>query len=138
MLNSKIQKKTVQGGFLLIEVLVSLLIFSIGLLALIGMQNFSINDTVHGKYRTDASYLANSIIGQMMVDKNNIASYAGGGTSTKRDAWKTQVRSALPNGDATINVDSTGIAFTIVITWYNPNEDPNKPHNYTTVAQVAF
>jgi type IV pilus assembly protein PilV len=135
MLSNRNSIKRKQTGFLLIEVLVSLLIFSIGLLALIGMQNFSINDTLHGKYRTDASYLANSIVGQMMIDRNNISSYADGGSSTNRSNWDTQVSAALPNGTTSISITG-GSTVTVVIGWKNPNE--TQAHNYTALAQVVF
>jgi len=121
-------------GFLLIEVLVSLLIFSIGLLALIGMQNFAINDSLHGKYRTDASYLANSIVGQMMVDKSNIASYADGGSYSNRTAWDTKVTNSLPNGSSSITI--SGSTVTIIVRWHNADESLD--HNYTAQAQVVF
>ena len=128
-------KKKVQG-FLLIEVLVALLIFSFGLLALLGVQTFAITDAMHGKYRTDASYLANSIIGRMMVDKANIANYASNAAtvSTNKTNWDTEVANSLPN--ATTSITISGTAVTVIVSWRNPDE--SQMHNYTALAQVVF
>lgn len=125
-----------QEGSILIEGLVSVLIFSLGVIALIGMQTLSISESLHGKYRTDAAYLANEIIGQMTLDKNNVASYAdaAGTASANRSAWDARVAAQLPNGDTAITMD--GASVTIVVSWRNPNETAS--HAHRTIAQIAF
>ena len=87
------------GGFVLLEALIGLLIFSIGILALVAMQAESIRNTTEAKYRNDAAYLANQIIGRMWADRGNLANYAhrpGGtpcsptgaaSTNARRQAW---------------------------------------------------
>jgi len=127
-----------QRGFLLIEALVSILIFAVGLIALLGLQSMAISSAMHGKYRTDASYFANSIIGQMMVDRTNVASYAdGAGMSANRTAWNAEVAAALPNGATSITI-AGGTAVTVVVSWRNPDESVAQTHNYTAIAQVVF
>ena len=135
MLIQPVKSKKSAQGFLLIEVLVSLLIFSFGLLALLGVQTFAITDAMHGKYRTDASYLANSIIGRMMVDQANMANYASnaGTVSANKTAWDTEVTNTLP--DATTSITINGKAVTVIVSWRNPDE--SQRHNYTALAQVA-
>lgn len=125
-----------QGGSILIEALIAVLIFSLGVLALIGMQTFTINESMHSKYRTDAGYLANEIVGQMMLDKPNVANYADGASTTSglRTAWDARVAERLPNGTSAITMN--GSAVTIVLTWRNPNE--STAHNYRSVSQVIF
>lgn len=124
-----------QGGFLLIEALISILIFSMGVIALVGLQSMSINNTLHGKYRTEASYLVNSLIGQMMVDQTNVAAYADStATSPNRIAWNADVAAALPNGASSVLINGTAV--TVVVSWRNPDE--TQAHNYTALAQVAF
>lgn len=51
----------------LIEVLVSVLIFSVGLLGIVGMQAAAAKASTNAKYRSDAALLANEIIGKMWV-----------------------------------------------------------------------
>jgi len=72
-----------QQGMLLLEALVGILIFSIGILAMLGMQSVGMQNTIESKYRSEAAYLANQIVGTMWVDRANIATYddAGGGNA---------------------------------------------------------
>ncbi len=138
MLIERISFRQRHGGFLLIEALVSILIFAIGFIALLGFQSMAINNTIHGKYRTDASYFANSIIGQMMIDKTHISSYADDVTpSPLRTAWDNEVVAALPNGSTSITIVG-GTAVTVVVSWRNPDETVAQTHNYTAIAQVVF
>ncbi len=125
-----------QAGFLLIEAMIAILIFSLGIVALMGLQSIAIGDSVHGKYRTDASYFANGIIAQMMADQANVASYDDdiSPRATRRTEWDTEVAAALPNGTTSIQIAGSGV--TVVVYWHNPNESGN--HNYTAVAQVVF
>jgi type IV pilus assembly protein PilV len=64
-----------QGGVMLIEALVGILIFSIGILALIGMQGAAIKNTTDARYRSEATFLASQIIGNMWVDIANLSKY---------------------------------------------------------------
>lgn len=124
-----------QGGFLLIEAMIAILIFSLGIVALMGLQSIAISDSVHGKYRTDASYLANGIVAQMMADRTNMANYADGASpTTRRTEWDAEVAAALPNGSTSITISGSGV--TVVVSWRNPNETDS--HNFTTFAQVVF
>jgi len=61
---------------MLLEALIGILIFSVGILALIGMQATAMRATIDAKYRSEASFLANEVIGRMWVDRANLASYA--------------------------------------------------------------
>ena len=65
-----------QSGVMLLEALIGILIFSIGILAVVGLQSLSVKNQADAKYRADASYLANQIIGQMWADRANLALYA--------------------------------------------------------------
>jgi type IV pilus assembly protein PilV len=125
-----------ERGFLIIEALIAILIFSLGVIALMGLQSISVGNALHGKYRTDASYLANAIVAQMMVDKNNVSGYIDGAGSPapRRADWDADVAAALPNGNASITMNGTAV--TVVLSWRNPDEISD--HNYTAVAQVVF
>lgn len=66
-----------ERGVALLEALIAMLIFSMGILALMGLQAVSIKQTADAKYRADAAFLANQIIGEMWADNPaNLASYA--------------------------------------------------------------
>lgn len=122
-----------QRGVMLLEALVAMLIFAVGVLAIVGLQAASIKSTSAAKYRTDASYLANDIVGQMWVDTPNLLSYKTGTANVKRDAWlNNKVKQTLPAGDATIDV--VGTVVTVTITW-TPASDSQ--HRFSTVAQIV-
>ncbi|MDA8093814.1 MAG: type IV pilus modification protein PilV [Betaproteobacteria bacterium] len=64
------------SGFTLVEVMVALVIFSFGLLGLVGLQGTMIKNATDAKYRSDAADLADQIIGTMWADQSNVSQYA--------------------------------------------------------------
>jgi type IV pilus assembly protein PilV len=95
-----------QAGVMLIEALIGILIFSIGILALLGMQGTAVKNTTDAKYRSEAAFLATQIAGQMWVDdKDKLARYntADPTPYAPRDSWVNNVSALLPGvatGDA--------------------------------------
>jgi type IV pilus assembly protein PilV len=131
--------KSKQTGSFILEALISILIFSIGILGIVGLQAAAIKDTAAAKYRTDASLLVNQIVGQMWVDdKTNaglIANYESPGGAKYLD-WKSGVVQALPGASATPPTITIGAnnAVTVTVWWQSPDEFT--PHNYTAIANV--
>lgn len=112
-----------QQGSALLEALIGILIFSMGILAIVGLQAASIKVTADAKDRTDASFFANEVIGQMWVDQDNLAGYVA----------TNQPITGLPNGTRTVAVSGTEV--TVTISWQPPNSAA--PHRYVTVAHVT-
>ena len=113
-----------QQGVMLIEALVAILIFTLGIVALMGLQANSLAQMSAAKYRTDASYLVNQIMGKMWVDQGNLASYPAAGY-IGRQGWDALVASTLPQGKGTITVSGLPPLqkVSVAITWKMP-EDP--------------
>ncbi|MGD9951815.1 MAG: type IV pilus modification protein PilV [Burkholderiales bacterium] len=129
-----------QSGVALLEALVGILIFSIGILALMGLQAQSIRNTVEAKYRNEAAYLANQIIGQMWVDRANLADYdTGGGASANMDAWRARVANTLPRvvvgGANSPEIAVAGNQVTVTIFWQMPGND-SAQRQFSVVAQI--
>ena len=145
-----------QRGIMLIEGLIAILIFSLGILAMVGMQARAISQTSQAKYRTDAAFLANKIIAQMWADAPaNRLTYASPG-GVNFNIWKTQELDAyLPVGLATATVTVVqftatplslinpvpppilGHNVTVEIQWRSPNESPSAPlHSYVTTTDI--
>lgn len=130
-----------QAGFSLIEGLVSILIFSLGILALVGLQANSMKQANNAKYRSDASMLVNGLIGQMWVTDRSAATlqsnFNTGGTAYT--AWLTDVQAALPVAAASapsVSVSAAGLV-TVNLYWKSPSEQADAPaHQYTVIAQV--
>jgi type IV pilus assembly protein PilV len=111
----------------LIEALVSILIFSFGVLGLIGLQASAINFSEDAEDRNRATVLANEIASSMWL--------AGSVTlpAAQVTAWQTQAADpthiGLPNG--TVAITPTGVttnSVDILITW--------KPHSDTAAQQT--
>ncbi|SHG58462.1 hypothetical protein [Massilia sp. CF038] len=111
-----------QGGSLLIEAMIAIVIFSLGILAIIGMQASTMRATADAKNRLDASFLANQMIGEMWIKKDQLGSFQETNTAI----------TGLPN--ATRSVAVNGMDVTITITW-KLNGEP-AAHKYTTVTRI--
>jgi len=131
-----------QQGVMIIEAMVAILLFALGIVAVLGLQANSIVQVTQAKYRTDASYLADQIIGKMWVDQGtgaNLTNYATPGYAG-RTSWDTVVANSLPSGAGTIAVvpapagGAGGNMVTVTITWRSPED--NLQHQYLTVANI--
>lgn len=128
-----------QAGVMLIEALVAILIFTVGILGIVGLQAVSIKQGTDSRYRSDAAMLANQLIGTMWLGDRTAATlqatYSTGGTGYA--TWSTVVANTLPGaGDhpPTVVFGPTGIV-NIEIQWIAPNEPANAaPHRYNAVA----
>lgn len=138
-----------QRGMMLIEGLLAILIFSMGILAVVGLQAASVKNSADAKYRADASFLANQIIGAMWADQANLATYAHNPTgvpcapippasgNATVNAWLADIAQALPNADAglqQISISPTNVV-TVSVCWQGPSEPA--PHMYTAIAQIS-
>jgi type IV pilus assembly protein PilV len=142
-----------ERGVMLIEALIAILIFSIGILAVVGMQSVAIKDVTGAKYRSEAAFLAQELIAQMWTDNGNIAAYAYPGTGAvppKIQAWVAKVQSKLPDGAAQLPSIAlsnqtpplpavpTGATVQITVRWRLPDEATQglPPHTHTVIAYV--
>lgn len=151
----KLQNK--QSGALLLEALIGMLIFAIGILGLVGMQAASIQNAAAATYRAEASYLANQILGLMWVDKGNLASYAlnagnarcaagasDGGANPQLLSWlSNDLANKLPGNVAAASgvtglqqqiVIGAGNRVTVTLCWQAPND--LIAHRFEAEAQI--
>jgi len=68
-----------QGGFSLIEILIALVVFSVGLLAIAGMQTMSKQANFESLQRTAASQIAYGLLEDMRVNGDAIGVYLAAG-----------------------------------------------------------
>ena len=120
-----------QSGFTLLEVLVAILVLSIGLLGLAGLMASSIRNNHSAYQRTQATWLAYDMIDRMRVNRANAitsannyniaigtaSSSSSGLAGTDVTGWKTTLANALPAGDGSVAVDSTSRAVTVIVQW---------------------
>ncbi|SFC61658.1 prepilin-type N-terminal cleavage/methylation domain-containing protein [Collimonas sp. OK412] len=119
-----------QSGMSLIEVLISMLIFSFAILGLVSLQVNAVKVSYGAEDRTRAALMANEIIATMWTKKT---------LNPSLTSWQTRLAdptvSGLP-GSATGTVsgaDASGVV-TITITWQEPST--KSTDNYIT--QVAM
>jgi type IV pilus assembly protein PilV len=159
-MNQSLQLRDRQSGVMLIEALIAILIFSIGILAVVGMQGIAIKNVTESRSRSEASFLAGELLTQMWVDQNINAAqvntsnvtvgnynYAGTGTVPARLAgWVARVQGKLPGSTqpgirpkVTItNATASGATVKIELFWQNPEEASLglPPHSQVVIASV--
>ena len=101
-----------QRGFSMLEVLVAMLVVSIGLLGLAGLTAASIRNNQSAYQRSIASWLAYDILDRMRANRNvaqagtyviNLGAAPGGGqASTDLTEWKQELAASLPTGDGSV------------------------------------
>lgn len=113
-----------QAGVILIEVLVGVLVFSIGILAIVGLQAFAVEQVSDAKYRLDASMIANQYIGRMWVDQAHLGDYV----------TTDQTLPDLPDGKLTITVVGASDV-TVTVAWTPPHSGVE--HTFSQVARIT-
>jgi len=113
-------------GFTLLEVLITVVIFSIGLLGLAGLQATGIKLNHSSLLRTQATLLASDVADCMRANRGTIGNYAldmddglhgTPGDQAERDInnWLQTLDQMLPGGDGSITLD--GNRATIAVRW---------------------
>ncbi len=116
--------KFAQQGVVLLEALVAVLIFSMGVLALVGLQAAMVKNTSDSKYRADASFIAQQRIGLIWSDPVNAVTFL---------ETNTDISSLLPNGTRTVSQPAPD-QYQVTITWTQPGQSQ---HSYTTIATIT-
>lgn len=125
-------------GFALIEVLVAILLFALGVLSLVGLQGSLTRAQTDAKVRTDAAALASEVIGQMWGDVANLSSYSGDSCEShaRCKSWQDKVTAALPSGVSTITVTAGSSDVEVNIRWATPSGETHQYVTQTTIAAV--
>lgn len=120
--------KSEQQGVVIIEALIAILIFSIGVLGIVGMQANMIKNTSESKFRADAGYVAQQQIGLLWSDPANLPAQ---GSTINPD-----ISALLPNGVLSITrgVNPLQNQFLVIVTWQQPGESQ---HNFTTTTTIT-
>ncbi|MEF8708551.1 MAG: hypothetical protein V5B38_06630 [Candidatus Accumulibacter propinquus] len=143
-----------QTGVMLLEALIGILIFSLGILSLVALQATSIQLTSDAKYRTDASLLANRLIGQMWASGLTPAdletAFESGGD--QYNAWLADVQgieglpgvvaasSGIDSTLPTVTVDAATGQVVITLFWRTPQmptSGANSSHRHVVVSQIV-
>ena len=140
-----------QRGFSLVEVLIALIIMSVGMLGIAGLYVQSMQAGRTSLFRHHAVTLAGDVADRIRANPTAGVAYAGiGGDNNCVGAgidcdevqmafndiflWSQQAAESLPNGDVTINFDDTvdPPTYTIAVGW----DEPGEQLDYTIVIPV--
>lgn len=112
-----------QRGASMIEVLVAMLLFSIGVVGLLRTLGTAVTDTGAVQYRSTAASLADGELGLMWADSANLAAYASTGIDVPQ----------LPNGKRDITINDNIV--TVKISWQAPGS--SAPSSHQVVATIT-
>jgi type IV pilus assembly protein PilV len=136
------------GGFSLIEVLVALVVLSVGLLGLAALQSTSMQFNASAYVRSQATILAYDIADRIRANRQSALAgdytspYPGvlpacndpiaAGTVAQEDlaAWRRALVCSLPNGSGEVDFDgdaTDGGILTIRVSWDESTRDPLTP-----------
>jgi type IV pilus assembly protein PilV len=125
MVHTKINPQHSQAGFLLLEVLIAILVFSLGILAIVGLQATMVKNSTDARFRAIASQVAEQRIAQQWA-----------APAVRINDTDTDISNVLPSGTRTIvwGAGANQNQLTVTVTWQQPGGDQ---HQFTTVAYVA-
>ncbi len=115
-----------QRGLSLIEVLVAIVVISLGLLGMAGLQAASLRSSQSALYRAQAAQLADDMAERMRTNVGQATAYAltlaatgpacVGVCAADIDDWLAKLR-RLPAGDGAIAVDTANEVVAITVQW---------------------
>ncbi|MEO8848029.1 MAG: hypothetical protein ABI440_05310 [Casimicrobiaceae bacterium] len=153
MKTSSTSRRSQQGAFLL-EALVAILVFSFGVLGIVGLQARSLKAVGDAQYRGEAAFYAETLAGRMWGhNPTDVQTYFGAG-GAGFTAWSDQItaagsglpRAALkpPEVHFTTLDSANGLMAQIIIHWQAPGEEADNCtdpatcfHQYVTYAVVG-
>jgi len=108
-----------QRGSALIEALIAIVLFGIGIVSLVRVLGTAVRDAGDVEFRSVAAAVADTTIARMWVDRSNLASYVVS-NATLAD---------LPGGTQTVTVN--GNIVTVTINWQPPGTAAARTHTVT-------
>jgi len=136
-------RRTPQRGFALLEVLISVLLFSIGIVAIVGVVATSTRAATDARYRAEAVNLADSLVADIWntAPAQLDAQFGSGGT--KLAAWRTKTATLMPPTSGTslqLDIAQPGLSLqsrsiVVTVSWQLPGA--TEVHSYVTTAQIG-
>lgn len=156
----KINVKTRQSGSALLESLIAILIFSFGVLGLVGLQAAMIGGAADAKYRNEAGFFVNRLLGEMAAaDRSStsaLATFATGGD--RYNLWATDIKNsdaangllglpgaaanpptvAIAAGPLNASTLPTSYNITVSVFWKSPKQATSEaPHQHIVSASIS-
>ena len=144
-----------QSGIRMIEILVALLILSVGLLSMANLQITSTKVTSQAKKQTQALFLAERLVEQMRANPKHLQDYDGtsigsdtacskaftssaSGVTKQIQVWQNDAACQLGSVEGSVTVDSAAESVEVSLSWQDRSAqaDQNKTHTLDYQAQL--
>lgn len=148
------RRRAMESGFTLIEVLVSVVVFSLGILAAVGLQAAAIKMSTDAQQRAEATFLADQLLARMLIADPATAStfaHKPNGTTTCAPTgaastnpvvteWLAEVVATFPrvsdNEQQIVVSGSPANEVTVKLCWKNGENDT--PHTLDVSNRVQW
>lgn len=124
-----------QEGMILLEGLIAILIFSVGILGAVGLQATMIKANTDAKYRVEAGLAVEEYISKMWVNQVGLSGMVepAPGTDVSGLGLPKGRRITIRGDDE--NCGGSLSCFVVRVTWQQPGDD--MVHNVTSVARIT-
>ena len=132
------------NGFTLIESMIAAVILTIGLLALTGMQSFSLRKNVDANNQTRVTNLAADMLERIQFNRRKAANYHGINVSSSTTTCPTVATDVMANGDCTqwrtllLSSNLQNIVGTVTLNPVPPATDPLGLNRRTVTVLVTW
>lgn len=132
------------NGFTLIESMIAAVILTIGLLALTGMQSFSLRKNVDANNQTLVTNLAADMLERIQFNRRKAANYHGINVSSSTTTCPTVATDVMANGDCTqwctllLSSNLQNIVGTVTLNPVPPATDPLGLNRRTVTVLVTW
>jgi len=129
------------GGSALIESLLAVLVFSVGLLSLLALLTATLKESNNARYRSEASLLATDLVSRMWSGKRSLQSLRQRFTpaADEYQRWLERVRSTLPGVTDNQNLPELLIdderTITLTLRWQIPSD--TQQHQLVVVTRLT-
>lgn len=131
-----------QRGGSLLEGLLAILIFSVGVLSLLMLLSATLVETGNARYRSEASILASDLIAKMWTGDRSLTELRARFTDTESEdyqRWLVTVHARLPGTSGTTNLPVISIdnnrQVSILMRWQAPGD--GKTHQLLMLATIT-
>ncbi len=130
------------SGSSLVDALLALLLFSVGMLALLRLLSSALAESAHAQYRQQASQLASALVARMWTGDRSftaLQSRFGDIQSTDYQSWLAQVHARLPGAASAalqpvVTIDAQR-QVTITLRWQAASD--RMPHQWQVQAVIS-
>jgi len=129
------------AGSALIESLISILVFSVGLLSLLALLTATLKESDNARYRSEASLLASDLVSRMWSGERSLTALQQRFDlqANEYQQWLQRVQSALPGISTTRNAPQLLIddqrQITLTLYWQAPSD--TERHQLVTVTRLT-